>query len=74
MPRRTGRNDLYRFPMRFCCACRTRARLQDWSPFPTETHDQCYVCEHQSCEYCMDFWARRDESMAAIAQFEQLRE
>jgi hypothetical protein len=22
----------------------------------------------------MDFWARRDESMAAIAQFEQLRE
>jgi hypothetical protein len=74
MARRPKRNDLYRFPLRRCCACRTRARLQDWSPPPPELHDRCYACEHQPCECCVDFWARRYESDAAIAVFEEIQE
>lgn len=63
--KRAPHNQFYKFPMRRCCQCSTRARLGEWNPVPPDTHERCYACQHEDCERCVDFWGRKDENVQA---------
>ncbi|KAH4216685.1 hypothetical protein HBI06_226800 [Parastagonospora nodorum] len=67
--KRATHNQFYKFPMRRCCQCYTRARLGEWNPVLPDTRERCYACQHEGCERCVDFWGRKDENVQAEDQY-----